>query len=131
MVASQFFARPMCSLPIVSPMIPSCHSGAFKRPQTHTSARRPARLVDYPKFVDFQARTVDQLLDKSAGKTDLALEIKKTEIASNDLIIFVRASDLKSKDQISIRLSGFSEEARGAGRSLHSLGEKIQGAVDS
>ena len=122
-----FFARPMCSLPIVSPMIPSCQSG----PPTHADTRRPIHWANYPKLVDLQARTVGQLLDKRVGNTGLALEIKKTEMASNDLVILVRASDLKSKDQIVERLSRFSEEARGAGRSLHSLGAKLQGAVDS
>jgi len=43
----------------------------------------------------------------------------------------VRVSDLKSKDQIAARLNKFSDDARGTGRSLHSLGAKIQGAVDS
>ena len=102
-------------------MIPSCHTGAG----------RPIHWANYPELVDLQARTVGQLLDESVENAGLVLEMKKTEMASNDLIILVRASDLRSKDQIIERLSRFSEEARGAGRSLHSLGAKIQGAVDS
>jgi len=132
MMTSQliYFARPVCSLPIVSPMIPFCHWEVFKAPP-HTSGGRPVHWADYPKLVDLQTKTFDQLLDESAGSKGLASEVKKAEMASNDLVTLVKASDLKSKDQIVERLSRFVDDARGTGRSLHSLGSKINGAVDS
>jgi len=127
-----FFARPMCSLPIVSPRIPFCRREVFTGPlPTHTSAGRPARWADYPKLVDLQTKSFDQLLDGSVGNKGLALEVKKAEMASNELLGLVRASDLKSKAQIAGRLNRFVDDAIGTGRSLHSLGAKIQGAVDS
>lgn len=126
-----FFARPVCSIPIVSPMIPFCHWEAFKEPHPHTSAGRPVRLADYPRLVDLQTKTFDQLLDESVGHKGLALDVRKAETASNDLITLVRASDLKSRDQIIERLNKFADDAKGTGRSLHSLGAKILGAVDS
>ena len=127
-----FFARPMCSLPVVSPRIPLCRHEVFTGPlQTHTSAGRPVRWADYPKLVDMQTKTFDQLLDGSVGNKGLALEVKKAEMASNELVGLVRASGLKSKAQIAGKLSRFVDDARGTGRSLHSLGAKIQGAVDS
>jgi hypothetical protein len=126
-----YFARPICSLPIVSPMIPFCRWEAFKGPPAHTSGGRPVRWADYPKLVDLQTRTFDQLLDESVGNKGLALDVKKAEMASNDLITLVRVSELKSKDQVAERLNKFVDDARGTGRSLHSLGAKIQGAVDS
>ena len=61
----------------------------------------------------------------------LALDVKKAEMTSNDLITLVRASDLKSRDQIAEKLSRFVDDARGTGQSLHSLGAKIHGAVGS
>lgn len=134
MMTSQlvFFTRPVCSIPIVSPMIPFCHWDVFKNPaHTHTSAGRPVQWADYPKLVELQTKTFDQLLDESVGNKGLALEVKKAEMASNDLITLVRYSDLKSKDRIAERLNRFVEDARGTGRSLHSLGAKIHGAVDS
>ena len=133
MMTSQFvfFARPMCSIPIVSPMIPFCHWEVFTGPQTHTSAGRPVRWADYPRLIDLQTKTFDQLLDESVGSRGLASEVKKAEIASNDLITLVRASDLKSRDQVAERLKRFVDDARGTGRGLHSLGAKINGAVDS
>ena len=133
MMTSQlvFFARPMCSIPIVSPMIPFCRWEAFTGPQTHTGAGRPVRWADYPRLVELQTKTFDQLLDESVGSRGLALEVKKAEMASNDLVTLVRASDLKSRDQVAERLKRFVDDARGTGRSLHSLGAKINGAVDS
>jgi len=133
MMTSQlvFFTRPICSLPIVSPMIPFCHWEVFKGPPPHTSAGRPVHWADYPKLVDLQTKTFDQLLDESVRNEGLALDVKKAEMASNDLITLVRVSDLKSKDQINERLARFVDDARGTGRSLHSLGAKINGAVDS
>ena len=126
-----YFARAVCSLPIVSPMIPFCHWEVFKGSPTHTSGGRPVRRADYPKLVDLQTKAFDQLLDENARSKGFASEVKKAEMASNDLITLVRASSLKSKDQIVERLSGFVDDARGTGRSLHSLGSKINGAVDS
>ena len=133
MMTSQlvYFARPMCSLPIISPMIPFCRWEVFTGPPAHSSAGRPVHWADYPKLIDLQTRTFDQLLDESIGSKGLAVEVKKAEMANNDLITLVRVSDLKSKDQIAERLNRFSDDARGTGRSLHSLGAKIQGAVDS
>ena len=133
MMTSQlvYFARPVCSLPIVSPMIPFCNWEVFKGSPTHTSGGRPVLRADYPELVNLQTKTFGQLLDENAGSKGLASEVKKAETASNHLITWVRVSDLKSKDQIVERLSRLVDDARGAGRSLHSLGSKINGAVDS
>ena len=118
-----FFAQPVCLLPIVSQMIPFCPS--------HIGAVRPVLWVDYPNLVDLQTRSVDQLLDQSVDNSELVSEIKKAETISNDLIALVRESGLRRKDQIAERLSKFVVGARGTRRSLHSLGSKIYGAVDS
>ena len=112
-------------------MIPFCHWKAFKEPPVHTSAGRPVQWADYPKLIDLQTKTFDQLLDGSVGNRGLTSEVKKAEMASNDLITLVRASDLKSKDQMADRLRKFVEDAKGTGKSLHALGSKIHGAIDS
>lgn len=78
-----------------------------------------------------QTKTFDQLLDESIGGKGLASEVKKAEMAGGDLVTLVKASGLRSKDQIIERLSRFVDDARGTGRSLHALGSKINGAVDS
>ena len=133
MMTSQlvFFTRPICSIPIVSPLIPFCRWDVFQDPPVRASDGQPVRWADYPHLVDLQTRTFDQLLDENVGNKGLALEVKKAEMASNDLITLVRVSDLKSRDQIAERLGKFVDDAKGTGRSLHSLGAKIHGAVDS
>lgn len=133
MVASQlvFFARPVCSLPIVSYMAPFCRWEVFKGPSVRTSNGKPIHWADYPKLVDVQTRTFDQLLDESIGNKGLTSEVKKAEMASNDLMTLVKMSDLKGRDQVVAMLGRFVDDARETGRSLHSLGAKIHGAVDS
>ena len=111
------FAQPMCSLPIVS--IPFCHW------------EPPVLWADYPTLVDLQTRNFDQLLDESIGYEKFVLEVKKAERVSNSLIILVGMSDLDSKSEIAERLSKLSDDMRVAGKSLHSLRGKIQGAVNS
>ena len=44
-----------------------------------------------------QTRTFDQLLDETVGNKGLALEAKKLEIASKDLIVLVGASNLEDE----------------------------------
>lgn len=78
-----------------------------------------------------QTRTFDQLLDENLGSKGLTIEVKKAEMAGNDLITLVRASDLKSRNQVAERLKRFVDDAKGTGSSLHSLGAKIHGAIDS
>ena len=124
-------ARPVCSIPIASLMVPFCHWGIFEKPKIPSSDGQPVHWADYPGLVALQTKTFDQLLEKSVGNEGLVMEVKRAEMASQDLITLVRASNLKSAVQIADRLSTFVEDARGAGRSLRSLGAKIQGAVDS
>jgi hypothetical protein len=139
MVTSQlvFSARPMCSLPTASPMIPLCHREVFNEPPAHTSAGRPVRWADYPKLVYLQTRTFDQLLDDSVGYGRLVLKMKQAEITRNNLITSAKVSDLKGgsdlerNGQIIGGLGRLADCAGGTGESLHSLRTKIQRAVDS
>ena len=117
---------------MTSPVIPFRHWDVFKTPAyTRTSAGRPVHWADYPKLVDLQTRTFDQLLNGSVGIQGSALEVMKAEMASDDLITLVRHSDLENRDRIADRLSRFVDDAKGTGKSLRSLRAKIHGAVDS
>jgi hypothetical protein len=110
---------------------PPCHREVPNKPPTHTSAGRLVRWADYPQLVYLQTRTFDQLLDESVDYKRLAREAKEVEIACGDLTALVRASDLGGKAQIAKRLDQVVDYVRKTGRSLHSLGARIQGAVDS
>ncbi|KAI8980016.1 hypothetical protein BD414DRAFT_493319 [Trametes punicea] len=117
---------PVCYLPGIS------HS-ALCRP-TQRDFTPDGDLVpqqaDYPKLVEIQSSSFEQLLDGSVGGSGLSLEIKKAEMASKDLVILVQFSDLKSKDLLADSLLDFVEDAKKTGKGLQKLTSKINGAVD-
>jgi hypothetical protein len=133
--------QPTTSPLIVPPTTPLCHREVPNGPPAHISAGQPVRWADYPKLVYLQTRTFDQLLDESVDYKWLAWEVKEVEVASNDLITSgmasndfitsVRESGSESKDQTVETLGRLVDYAGETGRSLYSLGERIQGAVDS
>ncbi|KAJ3902375.1 hypothetical protein F5879DRAFT_805531 [Lentinula edodes] len=86
--------------------------------------------ADFPRLMNAQSSTFDQLLDNSVGGSGLSLDIKKAEMAMSDLVILVKFSELTSKDVLGDALSTFAHDARRAGRGLQTLGSKVGGAVD-
>lgn len=114
---------PLCNVPGIS-YTAICRSDYEHRDQP------PPRWADYPKLVDVQSATFEQLLDESVGGSGLALEIKKAEMATVDLSTMVRVSDLKSRDLIAESLTQFVEDAKKTGRGLQKLSSKVGGAVD-
>ena len=77
-----------------------------------------------------QSKTFEQLLDETVGSTSLALDIKKAEMATHDLVTVVKLSDLKSRDYLADALVAFSDDARETARGLQRLNAKISGSVD-
>ena len=114
---------PLCFIPGISNLA-LCRSSP-----THHD-HRPPQWADYPKLVDVQSATFEQLLDESVGGKGLALEIKKAEMATVDLNTLVRVSNLKSRDMIAQSLTNFVEDAKRTGRGLQKLNSKVGGAVD-
>lgn len=110
-------------------IIPGISSSAMCRSSTRHD-QRPPQWADYPKLVDVQSATFEQLLDESVGGSGLALEIKKAEMATVDLSTLVRVSNLKSRDLIAESLTDFVEDAKKTGRGLQKLSSKVGGAVD-
>ncbi|KAI0325453.1 hypothetical protein GY45DRAFT_1330264 [Cubamyces sp. BRFM 1775] len=108
--------------------IPGISGSVFCRaPQTEPLPQ----WADYPKLVEIQSSSFEQLLDGSVGGSGLSLEIKKAEMASKDLITLVRYSELKSKDHLAEALNEFVEDAKRTGKGLQKLTSKINGAVDN
>ena len=89
-----------------------------------------ARHADYPKMVEIQSKTFEQLLDESVVGSGLSLEIKKAEIATRDLVTLVRMSKLTSKDLLADALTDFVDDARNAAKGMQKLSAKVNGAVD-
>jgi hypothetical protein len=81
-------------------------------------------------MIDVQSAMFEQLLDEAVGGSSLALEIKKAEMATTDLIALVRVSKLSSRDVLAESLAEFVEDAKTTGRGLQKLNAKVRGAVD-
>jgi hypothetical protein len=114
---------PLCYIPGIS-------TSAMCRPSSAHHHQSPPQWADYPKLVDVQSTTFEQLLDETVGGSGLALEIKKAEMATSDLSTMVRVSNLKSRDMIAKSLTDFVDDAKKTGRGLQKLSSKVGGAVD-
>ncbi|PFH53158.1 hypothetical protein AMATHDRAFT_73706 [Amanita thiersii Skay4041] len=113
--------QPLCFLPFVSRS-----SLCIVREVQHIKPVQP-----WEKLVQVQTKTFGQLLDESVGGSGLSLEIKKAEIATNDLVTLVRHSDLKARDSLATTLKRFVDNAKKTGRGLQKMSAKVAGAVDN
>lgn len=98
--------------------------------QMDVSQQRPTQWADYPKLVDLQSSTFEQIMETSVGSRALALNIKNVEMATSDLVTLTRISDLKSRDLLAEALSNFVHNARKTGRGLTKLSSRVGGTVD-
>jgi hypothetical protein len=112
---------PICWLPVIS-RSPMCY--------TPPAAPRVPRWADYPKLVEVEGVTLEKLLDESVGSSGLSIDIKKAEMATNDLVTLVKVSDLKSKERLAEHLEEFIEDSKKTGRALTRLSSRISGTVD-
>ncbi|KAJ3872876.1 hypothetical protein F5051DRAFT_338568 [Lentinula edodes] len=117
--------RPLCFVPGIA----STDLCSDYDPQNYLLRDRPL-WADFPRLMNAQSSTFEQLLDNSVGGSGLSLDIKKAEMAMSDLVILVKFSELTSKDVLGDALSAFAHDARRAGRGLQTLGSKVGGAVD-
>ena len=62
--------------------------------------------------------------------TGLAVSIKKAELATSDLLVLVKISNLTCKEVLVGGLTKFMEEARTTAAAMHTLNAKADGAVD-
>jgi len=97
---------------------------------TQQDASRSLMHADFPLMVEMQSKSFEQLLDESVGGSGLALEIKKAEMATTDLVTLVRVSKLTSKDLLAEALVEFVGNARETARGLLKLSAKVSSSVD-
>lgn len=88
------------------------------------------RRADYARLSQLEGSTFGRLLDDAVGSTSLSFEIKKAEMAAEDLIVLVEHSDLKGRDTLAKHLWRFAEAAKTAGDGLVRLNARVDGAVD-
>lgn len=112
---------PICWIPGVS-RTPLCYSPP--------ELPKVPKWADYPKLAEMESSTFEQLLDATVGNSALSLEIKKSEMATQDLIALVKVSDYNGKDMLANKLEGFVESAKKTGRGLQRFSARVSGAVD-
>lgn len=112
---------PICWIPIISSST-LCY--------TAPPSPNVPQWADYPKLVEAESSTFERLLDESATNVGLSLDIKKTEMATSDLVTLVKASNLQSKDTLARHLQNFVEDSKKTGRALQRLSSRVSGAVD-
>jgi hypothetical protein len=113
---------PVCYLPFVS-------RSALCAPLDPNVLRHP-KWADFPQLMQAQGSAFERILDRSAGGSGLALEIREAEFATADLATLVRHSDLQSNDVLADLLTVFVKDAKKTARSLTKLSSKVGGAVD-
>lgn len=116
---------PICSIPIISlacPPLNKHHPGS--------TSNRVVRRADFPRLLDVEHKTLEALLDETVEGPGLALEIKKAELATSDLVTLVRVSKLNSRDALADSLGEFVKDARKVGRGLTRFSSRVGGAVD-
>lgn len=119
---TQSLISPLCHVPILNNVVPFC-LWHFEQEGIQTAS--------WTKLTDMQGSSFEQLLDASVGGSALALEVKKAQMATSDLIMLVRVSDLRSKETMARILVNFVDEAKKTGRGLQSLSSRVNGAVDT
>jgi hypothetical protein len=90
----------------------------------------PVPSVNFEKLVNIQGTTFEQLVGESAGGSQLSINVLRAEMATQDLSLLVRYSDLKSKDNIANMLHTIGMDAKKTGRRLTKLNSKVVGAID-
>ncbi|KAH7913232.1 hypothetical protein BJ138DRAFT_1059541 [Hygrophoropsis aurantiaca] len=111
-------------------VIPGISRSALCVPVTFNTTQTSPKWPDFPRLMEVQSSTFEQLLDKSVGGSELSLEVTKAEMATRDLTLLVRNSDLKSSDVLGDLLATFSKDAKMTARGLTRLSSKVGGAVD-
>ncbi|KAH0833333.1 hypothetical protein J3R83DRAFT_12401 [Lanmaoa asiatica] len=91
---------------------------------------QPVPSVNFEKLANIQGSTFEQLVGESAGGSQLSIEVLRAEMATQDLSLLVRYSDLKSKDNIADMLRTIGTDAKKTGRGLSKLNAKVVGAID-
>ena len=110
--------------------IPGISSSSICRWDPQTQDQRTVQWADYPHLVETQSKMFEQLMEKSVGNSALSLEVKKSEVATRDLVTLVQISNLKAKNSLATSLVEFLDDAKKTSRRLHKLSSKVGGAVD-
>ncbi|KAF9471516.1 hypothetical protein BDN70DRAFT_901293 [Pholiota conissans] len=109
--------KPICNMPVIS-RLPVCNMSPT------------ASTPQWGDLVDIQSESFSEILKNTAGGSALALEIKRAELVTQDLIAEVRISDLNEKVALERSLLQFVTNAKKTGGSLQKLASMVGGSVD-
>lgn len=118
---------PMCSIPVISLL---CPVGAHVGPSRAPNPQHTPVWADFPSLMKVENKTFESLIDEILEGAGLALEIKKAEMATSDLVTLVGTSNMDSRKVLTDTLRAFEKDARKASRRLTRFGSKVGGAVD-
>jgi len=91
---------------------------------------KPPPPVNFEELVHLQGSTFEKLVGETASASQLSMGVLKAEMATRDLSLVVRFSNLKSKESIADSLDTISADAKRTGRGLSKLEARVIGAID-
>ena len=127
MVAGIYYGQDASYIPIcIFPLLR--HPRNVKEWSRHPEPANPQ--ADYPRLVETESWTFEQLMDDFVTGSALSLQVKHAEMATTDLVTLVRINDLKAKNTLVTSLLDFVDDAKKTGKGLQRLSSNVGGAVD-
>lgn len=116
--------KPLCILPLVEKS-PLCVTDSPSIHEQHSFLQ-----ADYPALIQAQKNVIEKLLDVSVGASAFSWDIRKMQMAVNDLATIAHHSNLNHRNLISESLLKLAHGARSASIGLQRLGSETQHAID-
>ncbi|KAH7904839.1 hypothetical protein BJ138DRAFT_1165861 [Hygrophoropsis aurantiaca] len=110
--------------------LPGISRSTLCAPRTYKASPSEIKWPDFSALVEVQSSTLEHLLDKSIGGLGLSLEMTQAEMATRDLTLLVRNSDLKTSNILGDLLANFAKDAKSTARGLTRFSSKVGGVVD-
>lgn len=89
----------------------------------------PIASYAFDELTKLQGRLVERLLPRSTSD-QLAIDVNFAASTARDLVIAIKASDLKRRDELAQALLDFAQEAKLVGRELQIWSARVHGAID-
>lgn len=117
---------PLCSLShfrttSLCQVQPALYQDNVNRANTHP---------DFPTVMKIQDRAFTTLFESATALAVIAPEIKEARLATNDLAILVKHSELGGKDRLAQLLDGFSGDAKVTARGMNRFYAQLSTAID-
>lgn len=88
-------------------------------------------VPDFTHFVKLQESLYDGMLSQASADSISALELKKVELATRDLQVMIKYSNLLSAELLETKLGEYISRSRHFGRDIQILQAKTKGVIDN